>query len=222
MWYSQIIKPYDFTHLILEFPLCNYKFYHILQTLPSFIIMFFKFIYLYCFTFVIIFGIGYYLFIKKDFLKSDTILVDLAIGWLLAGIIYSIAVVKSPFQVDVAKNLINMNLFWIFTKPTYEIPSLHTAYSFLIALHYKDEDSNIKYLFYILAILIPISTLIVGMHWIVDVITGYIYGYIIYKIPKNIHYKIYQTLEFLAGYIKICNNCMRREKWLLLLLVVIQ
>ncbi|CAB3287871.1 Phosphoesterase PA-phosphatase related [Methanocaldococcus lauensis] len=214
MWYSQILKPIDGTTLLMTLPLCNRNFYLILQSLPTVVIEFFKIIYLYGFSLMIICGIAYYLFIKKDFLKSDIILIDLALGWLFAGIIYSIFVVKSPFQVNVAKDLVDMHYFWIFTKPTYEIPSLHTAYSFLLALHFKDE-TYLNYIYFTLAILIPISTLILGMHWIVDIITGIIYGYFIYKFPKLFHKKISDALDFLAGYIKpciFCGNCSNQNK----------
>ena len=213
MWYSQIIKPIDFTHLLLKLPLCNKEFYLVLQSLPDIIIIIFKIIYLFGFSSMIICGIAYYLFIKKDFLKSDMILVDLALGWLFAGLIYTFIVVKSPFQVGVAKDLIDSHFFWIFTKPTYEIPSLHTAYSLLLALHFKDEK-YLNYVYFALAILIPISTLIMGMHWIVDVITGILYGYIIYKFPKSIHLKINKALDLLAGHIKpcvLCGKCNGRE-----------
>ncbi len=213
MWYSQIITPLDLTNLLLKLPLCNSEFYMHLQSLPNIVIEFFRIIYLYGFSFMIVGGIVYYLFIKKDFLKSDMILIDLALGWLFAGLIYTFVVVKSPFQVDVAKDLINYHYFWIFTKPTYEIPSLHTAYAFLLALHLKDEKP-LNYIYFALAILIPISTLIMGMHWIVDVITGILYGYIIYKFPKNIHIKISKAIDFLAGHIKpciLCGKCEERE-----------
>ncbi len=198
MWYSQIITPYNFTHLVLLLPLHNAEFYSIIQNLNPVIIEFFKIIYLYGFSSAIIFGVGYYLFIKKDFLKSDIIVVDLAIGWFFAGLIYCIAIIYSPFQVGIAKNLINFSYFWIFTKPTYEVPSLHTAYTFLLALHYKDEYP-INIIFYILSILIPIATLIMGMHWVIDVITGYIFGYLIYKFPKNIHLKVNKVLNYIAN-----------------------
>lgn len=213
MWYSQIITPLDLTNLLLKLPLCNSEFYMHLQSLPNIVIEFFRIIYLYGFSSMIVGGIAYYLFIKKDFLKSDMILIDLALGWLFAGLIYTFVVVKSPFQVDVAKDLINYHYFWIFTKPTYEIPSLHTAYAFLLALHLKDEKP-LNYIYFALAILIPISTLIMGMHWIVDVITGILYGYIIYKLPKNIHVKISKAIDFLAGHIKpciLCGKCEERE-----------
>lgn len=213
MWYSQIITPLDLTNLLLKLPLCNSEFYMHLQSLPNIVIEFFRIIYLYGFSSMIVGGIAYYLFIKKDFLKSDMILIDLAFGWLFAGLIYTFVVVKSPFQVDVAKDLINYHYFWIFTKPTYEIPSLHTAYAFLLALHLKDEKP-LNYIYFALAILIPISTLIMGMHWIVDVITGILYGYIIYKFPKNIHIKISKAIDFLAGHIKpciLCGKCEERE-----------
>ncbi|MEO2117219.1 MAG: phosphatase PAP2 family protein [Methanocaldococcus sp.] len=211
MWYSQIITPLDLTNLLFNLPLCNKEFYLILQSLPNIVIEFFKIVYLYGFSFMIVGGIAYYLFIKKDFLKSDMILIDLALGWLFAGLIYTFVVVKSPFQVGVAKDLINMHYFWIFTKPTYEIPSLHTAYSFLLALHLKDEKP-LNYIYFALAILIPISTLIMGMHWIVDVITGILYGYVIYKFPKNIHIKISKAIDFLAGHIKPCILCGKCEE----------
>ncbi|XRO77068.1 phosphatase PAP2 family protein [Methanocaldococcus sp. 10A] len=214
MWYSQIIEPIDATNLLLKLPLCNKEFYIALQSLHPIIIEFFRIVYLYGFSFMIVGGIAYYLFIKKNFLKSDIILVDLALGWLFAGLIYTIIVVQSPFQVGVAKDLIDNHFFWIFTKPTYEIPSLHTAYSFLLALHFKDEKF-LNYIYFALAVLIPISTLIMGMHWIVDVITGFLYGYAIYKFPKTIHLEINKALDFLAGHIKpciLCGKCDKHEK----------
>ncbi|WP_292460875.1 phosphatase PAP2 family protein [Methanothermococcus sp.] len=203
MWYSQIITPLDFTYYLHYIPLCNAKFYNILQTSPFIIIEFFRIIYLYLFTFCIVGGIGYYLIIKRDYLKSDIILVDIAFGWLIAGLIYTFFVVQSPFQVGVAHDLVNDNLLWICTKPTYEIPSLHTAYSVLMALHFKDEKSKIRYFFYALGILIPISTLFMGQHWIIDVITGIIFAYILYRLPKNIHLKIHNVLNYLSGYYDI-------------------
>ena len=111
MWYSQIIKPIDATSLLLKLPLCNKEFYLVLQSLPDIIIIIFKIIYLFGFSSMIICGIAYYLFIKKDFLKSDMILVDLALGWLFAGLIYTFIVVKAPFQVGVAKDLIDSHFF---------------------------------------------------------------------------------------------------------------
>ncbi|NPA62283.1 MAG: phosphatase PAP2 family protein [Methanococci archaeon] len=206
MWYSQVVHPFDLTNFLFYIPLCNKGFYTTLQTLPYPVIEFFRIIYLYGFSLIIVGGIGYYLFIKKDFLKSDMILIDLALGWLFAGIIYTFVVVKSPFQVGVAKDLVDYHYFWIFTKPTYEIPSLHTAYSLLLALHFKDEKP-LNYIFFAMAVLIPIATLIMGMHWIVDVITGVIYGYLIYKFPKTLHKKISEALDFLAGHIKPCVFC---------------
>nr|WP_232210883.1 phosphatase PAP2 family protein [Methanothermococcus okinawensis] len=199
MWYSQIISPFDFTSYLHYIPLCNANFYHLLQTSPYFLIEFFRIIYLYSFTFCIVGGIGYYLIVKRDYLKSDVILIDIALGWLIAGLIYTFFVVQSPFQVGVANDLTHDSLLWIFTKPTYEIPSLHTAYSVLMALHFKDEKSKIKYLFYALGILIPISTLFMGQHWIVDVITGIIFAYILYKLPKNIHLRIHDAINVLSG-----------------------
>jgi membrane-associated phospholipid phosphatase len=210
MWYSQIVNPIDLTHYLVYIPFCNVEFYATLQNLPFPIIGFFRIIYLYSFTFCIVGGIGYYLLIKKNFLKSDIMLVDLALGWLFAGLIYTFFVVQAPFDVGVAKDLVNFDLMWICTKPTYEIPSLHTAYSILIALHFKDEESSIKYIFYALAILIPISTLIMGQHWIVDVITGVLYAFFLYKFPKTIHLKIHKGIDFICGYIKPCTNCKDR------------
>jgi len=198
MWYSQIITPLDLTHYLQYIPLCNAEFYHILQTSPYWVIEFFRIIYMYLFTICIVGGIGYYLIIKKDYLKADTILIDIALGWLIAGLIYTFVVVQSPFQVGVANDLVNNNLLWVVTKPTYEIPSLHTAYSVLMALHFKDEKSKIKYFFYALGILIPISTLFMGQHWIVDVITGIIFAYLLYKLPKNIHLKIHKAINQLC------------------------
>ncbi|EHP85884.1 phosphatase PAP2 family protein [Methanotorris formicicus] len=211
MWYSQIVNPIDLTHYLSYIPFCNAEFYAVLQGLPSPIIEFFRIIYLYSFTFCIVGGIGYYLLIKKDFLKSDIILIDLALGWLFAGLIYTFFVVQAPFDVGVAKDLTNFELMWISTKPTYEIPSLHTAYSILIALHFKEEE-RIKYIFYALAILIPISTLIMGQHWVVDVVTGILYAFFLYKFPKTIHIKIHKGIDFICGYIKPCTNCITDRK----------
>lgn len=203
MWYSQAITPLDLTNYLLKIPLCNSIFYNILQSLPYTTILFFKIIYVYAFTLCIIGGIGYYLIVRRDFLKSDIILVDLVIGWFIAGLIYTIFVVKAPFQVDVAHDLVNEHFIWIFTKPTYEIPSLHTAYSVLMALHFKNEPSNIKYIFYLLGVLIPISTLIMGQHWVVDVVTGILFAYFLYNLPKDIHLKIYNILNYLSGEVHI-------------------
>ncbi len=198
MWYSQIITPINLTQYLHYVPLCNSQFYHTLQTLPYWIIEFFRIIYMYLFAACVIGGIGYYLIIRRDYLKADIILIDIALGWLIAGLIYTFVVVKSPFQVGVAHDLVNDSILWLFTKPTYEIPSLHTTYSVLMALHFKDEKSSIKYIFYALGILIPISTLVMGQHWIVDVITGIIFAYILYKFPKNIHKKIHKAINQLV------------------------
>lgn len=211
MWYSQIISPIDLTHYLYYIPLCNAGFYHILQTSPYWVIEFFRIIYLYSFSICIIGGIGYYLIIKKDYLKADIILIDIALGWLIAGLIYTFVVVQSPFQVGVAQDLINTPYLWIFTKPTYEIPSLHTAYSVLMALHFKNEKSKIKYLFYAFGILIPISTLFMGQHWIIDVITGIIFAYLLYRIPKEVHLKIHHALNYLAGHYGICERMCEKN-----------
>jgi len=207
MWYYQLVSPYDLTHYLLELPLCNSNFYNFLQSLNPIIIEFFRIIYTYFFSISIIGGIGFYLLYKKNLLKSDKIMIDIALGWLIAGIIYAIFIVKSPFQAGVGHDLINLHYLWITTRPEYEIPSLHTAYSVLIALHYIGEKHKIKYLFIALGILIPISTLITGQHWVVDVIAGIIFGYLLYKIPEKYYLNIYCALNSLAG--APCKNCKR-------------
>jgi membrane-associated phospholipid phosphatase len=198
MWYSQAITPLDLTNYLQYIPLCNAQFYNTLQSSPFIIIEFFRIVYMYLFTVCVVGGIGYYLIIKRDYLKADIILIDIALGWLIAGLIYAFIVVKSPFQVGVAHDLVHDNLLWLFTKPTYEIPSLHTTYSVLMALHFKNEKNKIKYFFYILGVLIPISTLFMGQHWIVDVITGIIFAYLLYKFPKDFHKKIHKAINQLS------------------------
>jgi membrane-associated phospholipid phosphatase len=66
-------------------------------------------------------------------------------------------------------------------------PSMHTSIAtvaILIAL--RESSAHIKYFFVTLNIAIIISTLYLGIHWVVDVIGGVIFGYFTFKLADRI------------------------------------
>ena len=50
-----------------------------------------------------------------------------------------------------------------------------------------------------------------GQHWIIDVITGIIFAYLLYRIPKEVHLKIHHALNYLAGHYGICERMCEKN-----------
>jgi membrane-associated phospholipid phosphatase len=66
-------------------------------------------------------------------------------------------------------------------------PSMHTSIAtvaILIAL--RESSAHIKYFFVTLNVAIIISTVYLGIHWVVDVIGGVIFGYLTFKLADRI------------------------------------
>lgn len=79
-----------------------------------------------------------------------------------------------------------------FTQPivpslNHVFPSMHTSIAtvaILIAL--REVSAHIKYFFVTLNVAIIISTVYLGIHWVVDIIGGVIFGYLVFKLADKI------------------------------------
>jgi membrane-associated phospholipid phosphatase len=79
-----------------------------------------------------------------------------------------------------------------FTQPivpslNHVFPSMHTSIAtvaILIAL--REASAHIKYFFVTLNVAIIISTVYLGIHWVVDIIGGVIFGYLVFKLADRI------------------------------------
>jgi membrane-associated phospholipid phosphatase len=66
-------------------------------------------------------------------------------------------------------------------------PSMHTSIATVVILIAMREASNpIKYFFVTLNVAIIISTVYLGIHWVVDVIGGVLFGYLVFKLADKI------------------------------------
>lgn len=75
-------------------------------------------------------------------------------------------------------------------------PSMHTSIATtVILLSLRESSLPIKYFFVTLNVAIIISTVYLGIHWIIDVFGGIIFGYLIFKLGEKIVYaKSFQNM----------------------------
>ena len=138
------------------------------------------FVIFYVFTFypLIIFTIAYFAFIKpakfnKFFLSSMLVYIVAYTTY----VIFPVAMIRpSNLPNDFLSQV--MRIVYKSDTPLNCFPSLHAANSTLTAYWLSRERARYKWLFWLIAILIIISTLFVRQHVIVDEIYGFVLAYI--------------------------------------------
>lgn len=93
--------------------------------------------------------------------------------WLIASNLIGILYFRPrPFTFLSSKEL-------VFHHPTYSFPSDHAAFLFALAFSfYLAGEKKVSYLVFGFSIIISVTRVIVGLHWITDVLAGWALGLI--------------------------------------------
>lgn len=88
----------------------------------------------------------------------------------------------------------------IYLANFYSFPSGHAGTAFIFAVFFSDRYPKYSIIFYLIAIIISLSRVYLGVHYLSDVITGAIIGFIISKIIIKNEEKINKTLTQLINH----------------------
>ena len=107
--------------------------------------------------------------------------------------------------------------FFTFDSGFHSFPSGHTTTFFSVALVASLIAPRIKYFFYFLAIFVSFSRVVVGAHFITDIIGGIAIAFIGFKISKIIILKYFMSNSDLKNILKIPINFHTLHKFIELL-----
>ncbi|ANF23414.1 phosphatase PAP2 family protein [Thermococcus piezophilus] len=115
--------------------------------------------------------VAYLLLYKRDLETSDELFIRYLLSYSVAGVIYILFHVHAPHLVYNLPGYISENNY--LTRQEFVLPSLHNTFAMvnIITLwKYRKEKTGAT----IIAInsLIPFATLLLGHHWIYDIVTG--------------------------------------------------
>ena len=85
--------------------------------------------------------------------------------------------------------------FFTFDSSFHSFPSGHTSTIFAVAIVISLMAPKLKYFFYILAIIVSFSRVVVGAHFITDLMGGAVVAFIAIKLSKSILSKIFNVNE---------------------------
>lgn len=165
----------------------------------------FKFFYMYLFALSLIISLLYFC---NRYPLIDRILFSVLIGMTFSLIIYAIIKIEPPWKVYEIYTPNFNRIVNFFIRESFSFPSLHIFFSSLSWLFFMKYSNSIllKTYFTFIAVLYPITIFLLAMHWIIDIIYGFILSYFSFKISENNKYveifrnKILEKYEKLLDY----------------------
>lgn len=146
------------------------------------------FVYFYFATYIVV--IAPFLFLKdpKDYYDAFKILSFT----IIASSIFFVAFPTYMIRPEIALTSFSdkmVLLLWKIDQPHNLLPSLHVSASFLSAFICNKFNKKIGIVLIILALLISASTVFVKQHYILDVITGFLFAVMAYKLFNKLQIK---------------------------------
>ena len=135
----------------------------------------------------------YLLIYKRDLEASDELLLRYLMGYAVAGAVYLVLHVYAPHVVYNLPGYLSKNT--LLTRQEFVLPSLHNTVITvnMITLWKYRRELGAKALILINS-LIPFATVLLGHHWVYDVLTGVFLGLIISKATAGRSTKLPETL----------------------------
>ncbi len=121
---------------------------------------------------VILFAVIYLFFYKKDWKEFFLIFFSASFAWFLSYVLKYLIHTERPFVA--LQNIQNL-----FTESGYAFPSGHATFFMALAFAIFFFHKKTGYIFIFFALLIGIARIIAGVHFPVDILGGYILGFLI-------------------------------------------
>ncbi len=180
LYLHSFASPIDFTPLMLSrWNLSTLAFCHKIMSRNAWMALFFKVIYYGGLSMALVPGAAY-LLLTKRYLLFDRMIYAFIVAYGITFPIFFTFTTNEPlwagvgFKEDImlwqGQSLASTNFM---TKPNFTFPSGHVFLTTIVAAIYFHVESRIKYFFYALAVLVPLTTLLLGQHWIEDVPAGF-------------------------------------------------
>ncbi|MEK7088548.1 MAG: phosphatase PAP2 family protein [Patescibacteria group bacterium] len=128
---------------------------------------------------VILFAVIYLFFYKKDWKDFFIIFISSGFAWLLSYIFKFLFHTGRPF--DIFPKVISL-----FNESGYAFPSGHATFFMALAVALFFLDKKVGYIFIFFAFLIGIARIIAGIHFPIDILGGFIIGFVIAYFLKNV------------------------------------
>lgn len=190
-WLHSFSDPADITFLVQnELNRQVFEATHSFMTAYPWPALFFKLVYYFGFSLSLLMA-PIYLVLVNQHERLDRLIAALIVSYIIAFPIFFTAVAYEPVVVgwghweDIllyeGQTLEGTNFM---TTPAFCLPSGHTFLTTICALAVVGTKRWPRYFLYAMAILVPISTILLTQHWVEDVITGYALGFFAFYVSR--------------------------------------
>lgn len=121
-------------------------------------------------------------FSKRKMFNFSLLFLSTFFAWILSALLKNIVRVNRPFT--------DLNIIPLYQETSFSFPSQHMAIFTAIAVSMFLIDKRLGYIFSLIAILIGMSRMIIGVHYPVDILGGFLVGLIVSLIFREIYKKI--------------------------------
>ena len=133
------------------------------------------------FPYIVIFlAVVYLFFYKKNWKDFFMVFISSGFAWILAYVFKLFFQTERPF-------IALQNVHSLFSETGYAFPSGHATFFMALAIALFFNHKKVGYLFIFFALLIGIARIIAGVHFPVDILGGFILGFIIAFFLKNVY-----------------------------------
>ncbi|NJE04567.1 phosphoesterase [Thermococcus sp. M36] len=186
----------DFTGSFLELPLTSRDLVlglvELTKSVP-FLDPLFSAVYYLGFSGSIALTVAYLLLYKRDLEGSDELFLRYLGAYAVAGVVYLVAHVHAPHMVYGMPGYTSVNT--LLTRQEFVLPSLHNTF---VAIHiitlWKYRKSPSGRALIGMNTMIPFATVLLGHHWIYDVVTGFLLGIAVSRFTEGRHTDIPEVL----------------------------
>lgn len=143
---------------------------------------------------VILIAMAYLFFYKKDWKDFFVVFISSGLAWFLAYVLKILIHIPRPFDVF-------SQVSALFSETGYAFPSGHATFfmALAFALFFNHKKIGLPtqagYLFILFALLIGLARIIAGVHFPIDILGGFILGFVIAYFLKMCRISLYLCLK---------------------------
>ncbi|MCX6751569.1 MAG: phosphatase PAP2 family protein [Candidatus Nomurabacteria bacterium] len=128
---------------------------------------------------VILLAVIYLFFYKKNWKDFFIIFISSGLAWFISYILKILIHTPRPF--DVFPKVVSL-----FSETGYAFPSGHATFFMALAFSIFFNHKKVGYIFIFFALLIGLARIIAGVHFPIDILGGYIVGFVIAFFLKKV------------------------------------